>query len=136
MILAGPGVPKGETRNGLAYLHGLYPTLASFAGIKAPEYTEPFEFASVIRGNSQGLDRVFGAYMPNVKVPKGVRAVREGQWKLLYYTHSGRKQLFNLEKDPWETNDLIGDPDYADRIDQMFGSLKEWMAKSGDPLGK
>jgi arylsulfatase A-like enzyme len=136
MILAGPGVPVGETRAGLAYLHGLYPTLASFAGIEAPTYTQPFEFASVIRGNSEGLDRVFGAYMPNVKIPKGVRAVREGEWKLLYYTHNGRKQLFNLKQDPWETNDLIGDPQYADQIDQMYGALKQWMAESGDPLGK
>ena len=136
MILAGPGVPVGETRAGLAYLHGLYPTLASFAGIEAPQYTQPFEFASVIRGNSEGLERVFGAYMPNVKVPKGVRAVREGEWKLLYYTHNGRKQLFNLKQDPWETNDLIGDPQCADQIDQMDGALKQWMVESGDPLGK
>ena len=136
MILAGPGIPRGESRDGLAYLHGLYPTLASFAGLDAPKYTQPFEFASVIRGESEGLERVFGAYMPNVKVPKGVRTVREGEWKLLYYTHSGRKQLFNLNKDPWETNDLIGDPEYAGKIDQMFGALQTWMSNSGDPLGK
>ena len=40
MILAGPGIPKGETRDGFAYLHGIFPTLADFAGIEAPEHSK------------------------------------------------------------------------------------------------
>lgn len=136
MILAGPGIPQAQTREGLAYLHGLYPTLAEFSGIAAPDYTKPFEFASVIRGEGDGQPIVFGAYQPNVKVPKGVRAVRQGIHKLLYYTHSGRKQLFDLESDPWETNDLIGDPEHAETAGRLFIALDQWMKQSGDPLGK
>ena len=135
-VMAGPGIPKGESRPGLAYLHGLYPTLADFAGIAAPEYTTPFDFSDVIRGESDGHKIVFGAYQPNVKSPKGVRAVREGDFKLLHYTHSGRKQLFNLASDPWETNDLIGDPASAAIAEGLSASLTEWMKSSGDPLGR
>jgi arylsulfatase A-like enzyme len=136
MIVAGPGVPKGKTRTGLAYLHGLYPTLADFAGIEAPEYTRLYEFSSVIRGEGDGQKVLFGAYMPNVEVPSGVRAVREGDLKLLYYTHSGRKQLFNLAQDPWETNDLIGDPDHSATATGLFSALQEWIKSSGDPFGR
>ena len=136
MILAGPGVPKGQSRDGLTYLHGLYPTLAEMAGLKPPEYTQEFNFANVVRGSSDGHKVVFGAYMPNVKVPNGVRAVREENFKLLHYTHSGRRQLFNLASDPWETNDLIGDPEYAEKANSLAEALTGWMAESGDPLGK
>ena len=136
LIVAGPGVPKGHQRAGLAYLHGLYPTLANFAGIEAPEYTRRFEFASVIRGESPGQNALFGAYMPNANVPNGVRAVRRGDFKMLHYTHSGRKQLFHLANDPWETNDLIGDPAHSATADELFSMLQEWMKASGDPLGK
>lgn len=135
MIVAGPGVPRGQTRKGLAYLHGLFPTLADLAGLQAPEYTQEFEFASVIRGESQGQKILFGAYMPNAKVRKGVRAVREGDFKMLHYTHSGRQQLFNLADDPWETNDLIGDPAHSATATNLFKALQAWMKDSGDPLG-
>jgi arylsulfatase A-like enzyme len=136
MIVAGPGVPQGQKRAGLAYLHGIYPTLTAFAGIEPPAHTKPFGFADVILGMSEGLESVFGAYQPNVKVPKGVRTARVGNLKLLYYTHSGRKQLFDLKNDPWETNDLIGDPAHSVMADDLFTALQHWMATSGDPLGK
>ena len=74
--------------------------------------------------------------MPNVKVPNGVRAVRKENHKLLYYTHSGRRQLFNLKEDPWETNDLIGDPKHQKTAEQLMAALENWMEKSGDPLGR
>ncbi|MDE0863576.1 MAG: sulfatase-like hydrolase/transferase [Rubripirellula sp.] len=136
MIIAGPGVPSGESRDGFAYLHGIYPTLAKLAGIRAPDYTQKFDFHDVMIGKGKGQPQLFGAYMPNVKVPNGVRAVREGNHKLLYYTHSGRRQLFDLEKDSWETNDLIGDPAHQNTADQLMAALENWMESSGDPLGK
>jgi arylsulfatase A-like enzyme len=136
MILAGPGIPQGAQRKGLAYLHGLYPTLASFSGIDAPEHSKEFEFASTVRGQSQGLPAVYGAYSPNVKRNQGVRAVRIGGYKLLYYPHNQRKQLFNLTADPWEAQDLAQDPGFSVKVDQLFDSLEQWMQSSGDPLVK
>jgi len=136
MILAGPGVPSGKSREGFAYLHGIYPTLAKLAGIEAPAYTQQFGFHDVIQGKATGQPQLFGAYMPNVKVPNGVRAVRKGNHKLLYYTHSGRRQLFDLKEDPWETNDLIGAPKHQKTAEQLMAALEGWMEKSGDPLGR
>ena len=136
MVLAGPGIAKGQIRQGLAYLHGIYPTIAELAGIDAPEHTKPFEFASTVRGEAEGLPAVYGAYTPNVKKNNGVRAVRSGNFKLLYYTHSEKKQLFNLADDPWETKDLIDDSKYSEKADQLFASLQDWMKNSGDPHGQ
>ena len=136
MIMAGPGVPSGESREGFAYLHGIYPTLAKLAGIQAPSYTQRFGFHDVMIGKGTGQPQLFGAYMPNVKVPNGVRAVRQGNHKLLYYTHSGRRQLFDLENDSWETNDLIGDPKHQEIAEQLMAALENWMENSGDPLGR
>ena len=90
----------------------------------------------MILGKSEGQPHLFGAYMPDVKVPNGVRAVRRGDHKLLYYTHSGRRQLFDLKTDSWETNDLIGDPTHQNTADQLMAALEQWMEQSGDPLGR
>ena len=90
----------------------------------------------MIQGNGTGQPQLFGAYMPDVKVPNGVRAVRQGNHKLLYYTHSGRQQLFNVKEDSWETNDLIGDPQHQKTAEELLAVLESWMEKSGDPLGR
>ena len=50
--------------------------------------------------------------------------------------YSGRKQLFDLADDPWETNDLIGDPAHAATARSLGAALQQWMHASGDPLGK
>lgn len=134
MIVAGPGVPVGKRRSGLAYLHGVFPTLTHFAGLQAPSHCQAFDFSGTILGQDEGQGTVFGAYMPNVKVPKGVRAVRRDNMKLLMYTHSGRRQLFDLAADPWETNDLIGDPAYTETVQSLMTSLNEWMDTAGDPF--
>jgi len=36
----------------------------------------------------------------------GILGLRDGPWKLVYEMESGRKQLFNIERDPGETSDM------------------------------
>jgi hypothetical protein len=40
--------------------------------------------------------------------------------------------LFNVEADPFEENNLARNPEYAPVIKEMYGRLREWL-KSTDP---
>ena len=67
--------------------------------------------------------------------------VAEERWKLIRYYHSDvsgagtdRLQLFDLAGDPWETNDLSGDPAQAARIERLAEELAAWQRWAGDPL--
>jgi arylsulfatase A-like enzyme len=69
------------------------------------------------------------------------RMVAEERWKLIRYYHSDasnagsdRIQLFDLASDPWETNDLSGDPEQAEHVQRLAGKLAAWQAWAGDPL--
>ena len=54
------------------------------------------------------------------------RMIRRGPWKYCYY-HGHEPQLFNLEEDPDELNDLAGDPAHADLRDSLRAEvLKDW----------
>ena len=41
--------------------------------------------------------------------------------------------FYNTKKDPYEMNDLAGDPKYKTRIKQMRKALETWMKTEGDP---
>lgn len=41
-------------------------------------------------------------------------------------------QLFDLEKDPWELNNLAEHPESAAQLDRMKAAIEEWMEQQGD----
>ena len=53
--------------------------------------------------------------------------IREGDWKLIYYYDSGRKELFNIRRDIGERHDLSADEP---------GRVKALSKKLGDHLRK
>lgn len=54
----------------------------------------------------------------------------------IYYMwlHPSKIQLFDLEKDPWEFNDISGYPDNFTIISDLLNALSEWQDKTNDPL--
>ena len=122
LIIAGPGVARNKRTNGLHYILDLCPTVCEMAGVPVPETVEG---RSVLRG---GRDSIFLAYR---HFQRGVRTER---WKLILYHHGGREtaQLFEVEKDPWEMNNLA--EAQPARVRQLRGLLREWMQKVDDPL--
>ena len=59
--------------------------------------------------------------------PKDARLymVADKRWKLMH-AKGFRSQLFDLENDPQELNDLGADPAYAEIIQMLFARLTEW----------
>ncbi|HET7559483.1 MAG TPA: sulfatase-like hydrolase/transferase, partial [Limnochordia bacterium] len=49
LILAGPGIPQGERREGYVYLLDIFPTLCELIGIEAPASVEGRSFAAALR---------------------------------------------------------------------------------------
>lgn len=43
-------------------------------------------------------------------------------------------ELYDLQNDPWEFNDLSSDPDYKDELEMMKEVLFEWQKETRDPL--
>lgn len=137
LVVAGPGLPRGERRAGGAYLHGALPTLAELAGLAPPPHARAAAFTGLLRGEPDaGLARVFGAYTPDAGGEAGIRCVREGRWKLVRYLHSGEVDLFDLDADPWELRDLAEEPDQRARRARLEAVLQGWMDGSGDPQAR
>lgn len=127
LVVAGPGVPHGAS-DALVYLFDLFPTICELAGFDAPAAIDGRSLAGVIQGRARGVrEAVLTAY-------KDIqRGVRDDRWKLIRYPQIDRWQLFDLDHDPAELNDLAGDPRYAERLEQMQALLVGLQREFDDP---
>ncbi len=41
-------------------------------------------------------------------------------------------QLFDLNEDPNELDNLVSNPEYASKVSQLQGEIEDWMAEQGD----
>lgn len=75
------------------------------------------------QGDNETQRAVFGEYHGPGAVT-GEFMVRQGKWKYIHY-EGMRPQLFNLEDDPGELQDLGGDPAYEEVCDQLNQILRQ-----------
>jgi arylsulfatase A-like enzyme len=61
------------------------------------------------------------------------RSVMQGPWKLIHYPRLDRQQLFNLEEDPHEMNDLSGLEEQAERVATLMALMETEHAAFDDP---
>lgn len=128
LILAGPGVSKGQT-DALVYLLDLYPTICDLAGVPIPAGLDGQSFKPVLQGQATTARRELFLSYRSVQ-----RAVRDERWKLIRYPEINRSQLFDLQNDPDEIHDLAAEPAQAARVQTMLGRLAEWQKHYTDDL--
>ncbi len=127
LIVAGPGIPQGES-NALSYLYDLTPTILRLAGATDLPRMDGLDLAPIWGGEPTELrESLFTAFHDTQ------RSVRDSRWKLIRYPRIHHTQLFDLKRDPYELNNLAGDPDQRHRLRNMMILLEEWQRKMGDP---
>lgn len=156
-LVRGPGIKAGSRVAGNIYLLDVLPTLCDLAGIAAPDTVEGTSFKPVLTGEKPAVrDVLYGVYNGGTK--PGMRAVKQGDWKLIKYdvmNGSVREtQLFNLKENPHEflsehhdpkataltgespkkqQVDLAKDPQHAEKLAEMEALLLAEMRRLHDP---
>ncbi|MFO8026194.1 MAG: sulfatase [Opitutales bacterium] len=51
-----------------------------------------------------------------------------------YYLYRSPEEFFLVDEDPFERNNRIDDPEYAEPVAEMRGQLLDWMEQINDPL--
>jgi arylsulfatase len=107
LVLHGPsgsGLVRGLVSRELAELRDVLPTLLECAGLPVPASVEGRSLLPVARGGSEcvrdflhGEHTIFGQSM---------QWITTARWKYIWWSGTGREQLFDLAADPCETRDL------------------------------
>lgn len=106
------------------------PTLLDFAGIEAPEGMQGLSMRGILKNRSpvRWRDAVYYHYYeyPAVHMVKRHYGIRTLRYKLIHFYHDiDAWELYDLHKDPYELNNIIGDPSYAGVRLQLQQKLKE-----------
>jgi arylsulfatase A-like enzyme len=133
-IIRGPGVPKGGASSALVYLHDFHATVRSLAGVEPPRAGPA---AAVGLFESRDLsplwrDGQVSAVRDDLvlALTDTIRALRTPRWKLIRYPQVDVTQLFDLDSDPHESNNLASsDPD---RVAALRATLASRQAAGGD----
>lgn len=132
LVMSGPGIPAGETSDARVGLHDLGPTLLELAGAEPIGAVDSKSFAPVL-----GDPRRASAYAVGFAEDYGnrywltQRVLWENEWKFVFNGFDF-DELYNLETDPYEMENLIGRPEHRDRYRSMMAHTWQWIRDTGD----
>lgn len=162
LLVRWPGHHKdGTACNAMVSMVDLMPTLLEAAGVSAAEGLAGRSLAPLLGGDSAGWRRTLAAefttHEPNDFNP--LRSIRDDRYKLILgllhdpavdalgsidgvplaqgfrrYGLNQRVELYDLEKDPWETVNLADDPSYREVRQRLERALTDWRHATADPL--
>ncbi len=129
LIIKWPGnIRPGTVSEELVISHDLFPTIVDMLNRKGSMDVE-FDGVSVLpllKDSTAKLNRetLYWHYPHYYPTTTPVSALRQGPWKLLHYFEDDRTELYNLDQDIREKNDLVtAFPKIAERL---RGQLDKW----------
>jgi arylsulfatase A-like enzyme len=136
MLVWAPGMVKPSSVVDKVVMNvDLAPTFLELAGVKKPAQMQGYSFLNLLKGNTDGWSRtkVFYEYYWEAAFPQTPTtfAVRSDRYKFIYYNGVWDiNELFDLQNDPWEMNNLIRDTAYRKTGLQLKTELFEWLKET------
>lgn len=121
LLVRAPHGPAGQTVDALVMNVDLAPTLLDLAGVGPPDYMQGESFAPLLAGASTpSRDHLYYNYYFEPPFPAPTtHTLRTRRYKYIEYEGRG-PELYDLEKDPDETTNLIG----TDRADALLPEME------------
>ena len=133
-IVWSPGrFEAGRRDDGLCQQMDLDPTILELAGIEPPKTMEARTLLPALAGEEwEPREYVFAEHGRDgiLQETEFMTMVRSRSWKLVHFLDDPDGQLFHLDSDPDEVNNLWCDPDHQDIKRELLDVLREWRISS------
>lgn len=120
MILVGPAsngrIKTGAVDDRLVGMQDVMPTLLDICGVPIPETCDGLSVVGDKQRETLYCEALAGA--------KAMRMIHDGRHKLIWYPAGSIFQLFDLEQDPREMNNVADDPAYKSVVDHLKVRLR------------
>jgi N-acetylglucosamine-6-sulfatase len=134
LIVRGPGVPSGKTIKGQVANIDFAPTLVDAANARAGRKMDGVSLLPTLRDprkrpdrviEIEALERLFEGDIPVNAWDRPYKGVRTDRYTYVVYKETGEQELYDRRKDPYQLNNVAGNPAYA----QIKAKLARKLAK-------
>jgi N-acetylglucosamine-6-sulfatase len=134
LIVRGPGVPAGKTVKGQVANIDFAPTLVDVANANAGRKMDGVSLLPTIRNprkrpnrviEIEALERLFEGDIPVNAWDRPYKGVRTDRYTYVVYTETGERELYDRRKDPYQLNNIAGNPAYAEIEAKLAAQLKK-----------
>lgn len=124
---------KNTRCESLASSVDLFPTILDLAGINIPGYLQGASLRPVFSNNFSQIHKYVVSESVGVggELGTGHRMVVSRKWKYIL-SDTGDEALYNLEEDPYELKNVIGDHRNHKRVQRLKTYLTNWKKLTGD----
>ncbi len=135
MVRYPPLVPSGSTPDALTSNADVAPTLLEMCGVPAPADMDGRSLADVLRGAATSVrDDLLIEYYSDTEFPRlqgmGYKAVRTDRYKYIRYEElEGMDELYDLQADPAEMDNLLPDRAPAGVLEDLTARLERLLGK-------
>ena len=129
-------IKPGTVINDLVQNLDFAPTFLDYAGVEIPQDIQGESFRKLVSGEvSEWRDAIYYTYYeyPAEHHVKRHYGVRTDKYKLIHFYYDiDEWELYDLDKDPTEMNNIYNNPEYASVQENMHKRLLELRKKYGD----
>ena len=129
-------IKKGIEINELIQNLDFAPTFLDYAGIEIPSNIQGKSFRNIVnQTHSEWRDAIYYTYYeyPSVHMVKRHYGVRTHRYKLMHFYYDiDEWEMYDLEEDPSEMNNIYDNPEYVNIKDMMHERLIDLRNKYGD----
>ena len=130
LMIRGPGVPAGRTVDSFSINADLAPTILDAAGVAPGRIEDGMSLYDLIADPSQQRDLLIENHVETDKY-SAYAGVRTARYVYIAYS-AGGDELYDLETDPYELENLVSDPSYAAPLAWLQARLAELRDCAGE----
>jgi arylsulfatase A-like enzyme len=134
LLAIGKGIPPGAKIPEMVQNIDIAPTILELAGVRIPKNMDGESFAPLLKGNKkEWRDTIYYEYFWERPFPQTptVFAVRTNQYKFIRYQGIWDiNELYDIQNDPNEMNNLIRSPEHQDIAKKLDESLFRWLERT------
>lgn len=140
LMAMGGGIPSGTVIDEFIQNIDIGPTILDLCGIAKPEYMDGFSFKNILyQKPTNWRDTIFYEYFWIKSYPlPAIHAVRTSNYKYIRYdydnydgVHDDLNELYDIKNDPFEMNNLIREPRYAQMATDLNKAISNWLLNTG-----
>jgi arylsulfatase A-like enzyme len=128
LLFVWPGVIESGTSIHTPVQHiDLYPTLSAFMGAEFGHAVDGLSLYDLIMKGVPLPERELYWHYPHYMYQNGAEVVRDERYKYIEFYSDGRKELYDLEKDPGERSNIL--EQHPEKAEELRRKLYSWLRR-------